>query len=72
MWSLTEEEAKAWCAGRQVAVEACRPLHEVSGQSLSVPLASLGWSRLAWLARFASSLLEPFDECLLWVTLSGG
>jgi hypothetical protein len=31
----------------------------------------MNWSRLNWLAGFLTSCLEPFDECLLWVTQWG-
>jgi hypothetical protein len=31
----------------------------------------MSWSRLTPLGRFTASVLEPFDECLLWVTLHG-
>ena len=31
----------------------------------------MNWSRLHWLAGFLISHLEPFDECLLWVTQWG-
>lgn len=73
MWCLTAEEAKAWCpAGKLgVALEAAGPIHGDFGQSITVPLSPLNWSRLAWFANFTRSFLEPYDECLLWVTLHG-
>lgn len=35
------------------------------------PLSQMNWSRLYWFAGFLASHVEPFDECLLWVTLWG-
>lgn len=71
MWCLTYEEAKAWCQGLHTALGPSGPIHQDFGKSVMVPLSSLSWSRLAWLGKFTASLLEPFDECLLWVTLHG-
>ena len=31
----------------------------------------MNWSRLHWLAGFLISHLEPFDQCLLWITQWG-
>jgi len=38
---------------------------------IKAPLSGMNWSRLHWISGFLASHLQPFDECLLWVTQWG-
>jgi len=72
MWCLTEKESQSWCEGRALRLdERTHPIISNRAYSVTVSLAELNWSKLTWLSGFVASYLEPFDECLLWVTLWG-
>jgi len=70
MWYLTKEESQAWCQGHALRLdEAAHPIINDRAHSVTTSLSGVNWSRLTWLSEFLASYLEPFDECLLWVTL---
>jgi hypothetical protein len=72
MWYLTKEESQAWCQGHALRLdEAAHPIISDRAHSVTTSLSGVNWSRLTWLSEFLASYLEPFDECLLWVTLWG-
>src|SRR2546429_8814553 len=63
----------AWCQGHALRLdEAVHPIINDRAHSVTTSLSGANWSRLIWLSEFLASYLEPFDECLLWVTLRGG
>jgi hypothetical protein len=72
MWCLTRDESKLWCEARLRPVDklGCPALVERK-HTVKAPTSGMNWSRLHWLAGFLISHVEPFDECLLWVTQSG-
>ncbi len=39
--------------------------------SVSAPLHGMNWSLLTWLSQFIARSVEPFDQCLMWVTTWG-
>lgn len=67
MWCLSKDESKRWCEGFDF-VESGLPKIDKFKYRVTAPFAQMPASRLHWLARLAASHLEPFDECLLWVT----
>ena len=70
MWYLTNEESQTWCrrSGFQLDEES-RPVIKTRVHCITKSLSRLKPSRLTWMSRWIAEYLEPFDECLLWVTL---
>jgi hypothetical protein len=65
-------DAQKWCEGRNVATfDGNTPTIRTRPYFVRATLAGMGWSRLHWLGGFVASCMQPFDECLLWVTQSG-
>jgi hypothetical protein len=72
MWYLTKEESQAWCEEHALSVNrAAHPIINNRAHSITTSISAISWTRLTGLSGFIASYLEPFDECLLWVTLSG-
>ena len=72
MWFLTNEESQNWSKRSGFGLnEADRPIIKPRAHSVTKSLAGMKWSRLTWLSRSIAEYAEPFDECLLWVTLWG-
>jgi hypothetical protein len=72
MWYLTKEESQAWCEEHALSVDrAAHPIINNRAHSITTSISAISWTRLTGLSGFIASYLEPFDECLLWVTLSG-
>jgi len=72
MWCLTEDEAIAWSRAVGLTVQATGSrIRPAAKHGVTVPLSDLKWARLAWFSTFVASTVQPFDECLLWITLSG-
>jgi hypothetical protein len=47
------------------------PVLTEAKNDIQIPLSDISWSRLFYISEFIVSSIEPFDKCLLWVTLSG-
>jgi hypothetical protein len=72
MWFLTNDESRIWSQRTGYRLDdAHRPLIKSGVHSVNKSLADMKISRLTWLSRAIAEYLEPFDECLLWVTLWG-
>ena len=72
MWCLTKQESQAWCEGHGLGLDAAaHPIINERAHSVTTSLSETNWSRLTWLSKFIATYLEPFDECLLWVTQWG-
>ncbi|HEV8383304.1 MAG TPA: hypothetical protein VGQ11_00425 [Candidatus Acidoferrales bacterium] len=72
MWCLTKQESQTWCEERGFPLDAAgHPVITGRKHSVTASLADMNWSRLTSVSRFIASYLEPFDRCLLWVTLWG-
>jgi len=72
VWCLTEEQSRQWCTGRgRTLDESGHPFIDAAKYSISAPLSAMNWSRLTWLSNFIARSLEPYDECLMWVTQWG-
>jgi hypothetical protein len=72
MWCLTEGESQAWCEGHGLRmVEARRPMINNRAHDVTVSVAEIKWYKVNWLSGFLASYLEPYHECLLWVTTWG-
>ena len=72
MWCLSGDESKRRCEGQSFAIdESGLPIIVERKYCVKAPLSNMNWSRLNWLAECLTSHLEPFDDCLLWVTLWG-
>jgi hypothetical protein len=72
MWYLTKEDSRAWCEGRGLHLNVGgHPIIDERKHSVITPISETNWSRLTSLSKYLASYLEPFDECLLWVTLWG-
>jgi len=72
MWCLTVAESAARCEStKSLTMTNGHPRRLAAKHVLSVPLSNLSWSRLAWFSKCIAASIGPFDECLLWVTLSG-
>jgi hypothetical protein len=72
MWCLTREDSRAWCEGHGFRLaESGYPVIEKRRHSVILPLSEIQWYRVTWLSEFVASYLEPFENCLLWVTLWG-
>lgn len=72
MWCLSGDESKTWCQGQSFAVSATgHPTVVKREYCVRAPLSGMNWSKLHWFGGFLASTVEPFEECLLWVTLSG-
>ena len=72
MRCLTKRESQGWCAERGFRLtNEGEPIIDKRAHGVTVSLSAISWSRLTYLSRFIASYLEPFDECLLWVTLWG-
>jgi hypothetical protein len=71
MWHLTKA-SRAWCEAHGFHLDVGgHPIIDERKHSVITSLSEINWSRLTWLSKFIASYLEPFDECLLWVTLWG-
>src|SRR5579863_8033945 len=71
MWCVGKEESCQWCLGRGIRLdEKGTPIVQEGRRAATFPLTQ-SWSKLTWLSRQLALYLEPFDECLLWVTLWG-
>lgn len=77
MWCLNSDEARQWSDGRYFGErrftldESGRPSIVGLEYRISAPFSEMNWSRLNWFAGFLASHVEPFEECLLWVTQWG-
>lgn len=77
MWCFSSDESRRWTDARyygerKFAVdESGLPTIIGLEYRVSAPLTGMKWSQLHWFAGFLASHLEPFEECLLWVTESG-
>jgi hypothetical protein len=72
MWCLTENDSRAWCESRGFQLDGRGyPVIENRQHSVVTPVSNIKWYKVTWLSGFVASYLEPFDECLLWVTLWG-
>lgn len=72
MWYLTEEESRFWSRDHGFALDdAGRPAIDGGEVSAKSSLSGIKFPKLYWLSNRIASYLEPFDECLLWVTLWG-
>ncbi|SRR5208282_411380 len=72
MWCLTNEESRNWCEGRGLNLDAAaHPSLDGRAHSVIAPFSGTTCSKLLWLSSVLASNLEPFDQCLLWVTLWG-
>jgi hypothetical protein len=72
MWCLSTDDAQRWTSGRGFSLDdRAHPSFNDKKYSVLAPLSGMNWSRLTWLSRYIASYVEPFDECLLWVTLFG-
>jgi len=72
MWCLTIHELSAWSsvAGRLTQTEGNRV--QLSAKHIvTVGLSDLKWPGLTWFGKFVASAVEPFGNCLLWVTEFG-
>ena len=72
MWYLSNEESQEWCrrSGLQLDEES-RPVIGTRTHCIKKSLSELKVLRLTWVSRWIAEYLEPFNECLLWVTLWG-
>jgi hypothetical protein len=58
--------------GRGLKLDAAEnPVIDGRAHSVVTPFSGTNSSKLLWLSDVLASKLEPFDECLLWVTLWG-
>ena len=70
MWYLSNEEAKDWCLGRGLQIdEERRPVISTRAHCITKSLTQLKPLRLTWMSRWIAEYLQPYQECLLWVTL---
>jgi hypothetical protein len=70
MWCLSNEESQDWC--RRIGLqldEENRPILRTRAHCVEKSLAELKVLRLTSMSRWIAEYLQPFDECLLWVTL---
>lgn len=70
MWYLSSEEAQSWCRGRGFQLDGENlPVLETRSHCIKKSLAELKPLRLTWMSRWIAEYLEPYQDCLLWITL---
>ncbi len=71
MWCIGEEESRQWCLGRGIKLNGKGvPIADEDWQGDTFSLRE-AWPSLTGFSRMLATQLEPFDECLLWVTQWG-
>lgn len=70
MQFLTNTQSTSWSTARGFALDSSsRPVHQP--YTIHASFSKISWTRLTWLSRFIATSLEPYEECLLWVTTWG-
>jgi hypothetical protein len=69
MWCLTKEESRKWCEGHGLnSGQEGYPIIDDKKHSAVIYFHQKNWSQLTWFSDFMASYLQPFRECLMWVT----
>jgi hypothetical protein len=69
MWYLTKEDSRKWCEGHGFnSGRGGYPVIDDKKHSAVTYFSDKNWSQLTWFSGFLASYLQPFRECLLWVT----
>jgi hypothetical protein len=69
MWCLTKEDSRKWCEGHGfTSGREGYPVINQKKHSAVTYFSEKNWSQLTWFSGFLTSYLQPFRECLLWVT----
>ena len=71
MWCLSRDDSREWCDARGFAVDKSGSPAVAMRYCATAPLFDSKWPRLTWCGGLLASHIEPFDECLLWVTAWG-
>ena len=72
MKTLTTDEAVKWCVNHKIAVDA-KGDHEIAFKGYNVLRFEIpqAVNRVYWLSNVIQEKLQPWDQCLLWVTAWG-
>jgi hypothetical protein len=72
MRCLTKEGSRNWCEDRSLNLDtSAHPAVDGRAHSVITPFARTTCSKLLRLSGVLASKFEPFEQCLLWVTLWG-
>lgn len=69
MWFLTSAESAEWAKGRGFELyDNGTPFHHMVNHVVDIGLYKYKVSQYLWLSRVVGGAVEPFEECLFWIT----
>ena len=71
MQFITDEEAREWYQRYAAVDEDRKPIVGTTGASIRIEFSKRVDTNYYWLAKQLVTVVQPFERCLLWVSLTG-